>query len=188
MFKYFIFVLLLVSSSVFAEPRVRPDHWGQQIIGTQLENLYLIDKGVYRSEQPGHENIIDLKHLGIKEVLNLREFHNDKDDLKGSNLLLNRVKMNAGKVNQQQLVDALRIIKNRNGPVLLHCWHGSDRTGATVAAYRIVFNNWSKAQAIDEMVNGGYGYHKKVYPQLIPLIENLNVFEIKKELNINLLN
>ena len=49
--------------------------------------------------------------------------------------------MNAGKVSQEQLIDALRIIKNRKGPVLLHCWHGSDRTGATVAAYRIVFNN-----------------------------------------------
>jgi len=186
MFKCFIFVLLLSSSAVFAEPRVRPELWGQQIIGTQLKNLYFIDKGVYRSEQPEHENIPDLKRLGINEVLNLREFHSDNDDLKGSNLLLNRVKMNAGKVSQEQLIDALRIIKNRKDPVLLHCWHGSDRTGATVAAYRIVFNNWTKRQAIDEMINGGYGYHINVYPQLIPLIEQLNIVDIKKELNINL--
>ena len=94
--------------------------------------------------------------------------------------------MNAGKVSQEQLIDALRIIKNRKGPVLLHCWHGSDRTGATVAAYRIVFNNWTKAQAIDEMINGGYGYHINFYPQLIPFIEQLNISDIKKELNINL--
>ena len=94
--------------------------------------------------------------------------------------------MNAGKVSQEQLIDALRIIKNRKGPVLLHCWHGSDRTGATVAAYRIVFNNWTKGQAIDEMINGGYGYHINVYPQLIPLIEKLNIVDIKKELDINL--
>ena len=89
MFKRFIFVLLMTSSAVFAEPRVRPELWGQQIIGTQLENLYLIAEGVYRSAQPEHENIPDLKRLGINEVLNLREYHSDYDDLKGSNLLLN---------------------------------------------------------------------------------------------------
>ena len=32
--------------------------------------------------------------------------------------------------------------------VLLHCYHGSDRTGASVAMYRIIFQNWSTADAL----------------------------------------
>lgn len=92
--------------------------------------------------------------------------------------------MNAGEVTENQLIQALRIIKNRKGPILIHCWHGSDRTGVTVAAYRIIFNNWTKEQAVDEMVNGGTGYHSTFYPNLVVLLKNLNIEKIKKELNI----
>jgi protein tyrosine/serine phosphatase len=186
MIKYLIFALLLISSVFSAEPRVRPANWGQQVIGTKLNNLYLIDKGVYRSEQPEHENVNNLKLLGIKEVLNLRELHSDKDDLKKSNFLLKRIKMDTGDVSENQIIDALRIIKNRKGSILIHCWHGSDRTGVTAAAYRLFFNNWSKAQAIDEMINGGYGYHSRIYPKLILLLEKLNITKIKKELKIDI--
>ena len=41
MTKYLIFALLLISSVLSAEPRVRPASWGQQVIGTKLNNLYL---------------------------------------------------------------------------------------------------------------------------------------------------
>lgn len=186
MIKHLFIVLLLFSTSLYAEPRVRPGDWGQQIIGTKLDNLYLVDEGVYRSEQPEHENINNLKLLGIKEVLNLREYHSDDDNLEGSEFLLNRIKINTGDMNEQQIINALRVIRNRKGPLLLHCWHGSDRTGVIVAAYRIVFNNWTKADAIDEMVNGGYGHHSIIFPNLIPLLEELNIAKIKKELNQNI--
>lgn len=94
--------------------------------------------------------------------------------------------MNAGEVTEKQLIDVLRIIQNRKGQILVHCWHGSDRTGVTIAAYRIIFNNWSKSQAIDEMVNGGYGYHSNIYPDLVHLLKKLDVVKIKKELNISI--
>ncbi len=42
--------------------------------------------------------------------------------------------------------------------VLLHCYHGSDRTGASVAMYRIIFQNWSTTDALAEMKHGGYGF------------------------------
>lgn len=181
----YVLILLLITSSLSAEPRVRPDNWAQQVIGTELENFYRVDKGVYRSEQPEDENVENLTKLGIKEVLNLRQLHSDEDDLEESDFILQRLKMDAGEVTEDQLIQALRIIKNRKGPILIHCWHGSDRTGVTLAAYRIIFNNWSKAKAVDEFVNGGYGYHSTFYPNLVPLLENLNIEKIKKELNIN---
>jgi protein-tyrosine phosphatase len=56
-------------------------------------------------------------------------------------------------------VEALRIIRVAAKPLVIHCWHGSDRTGIVCAAYRIVFQDWTPAAALDEMVNGGYGYH-----------------------------
>jgi protein tyrosine/serine phosphatase len=157
--------------------------WGRPIIGTRLNNFYMVDKGIYRSEQPGRGDLGTIKSLGIREVLNLREFHSDEDDLTDKHLRLHRVKMRTGNITEQQIIESLRIIKNRRGPILIHCWHGSDRTGVIIAAYRVLFNNWSKSDALDEMVNGGYGYHAKFYPELTGLVENLNVERIIKALN-----
>ena len=36
-------------------------------------------------------------------------------------------------------------------PVFVHCKHGADRTGTMVAFYRILFEGWSKDEAIREM-------------------------------------
>ena len=38
-----------------------------------------------------------------------------------------------------------------NGPVLVHCWHGSDRTGCVCASHRIIFSGWSREQANAEL-------------------------------------
>ena len=120
--------------------------------------------------------------LGIKEVLNLRDWHSDKDDISDKNFLLHRIKINTGNITEEQVIEALQIIKNRKGPILIHCWHGSDRTGVIIASYRIIFNNWSKSQALDEMTNGGYGYHATIYPELVTLVENLDINKIKHAL------
>ncbi|MGD8837474.1 MAG: tyrosine-protein phosphatase [Desulfobacteraceae bacterium] len=182
--KHILMFLLLMPSLIYAEqPRLRPEAWGQPIIGTQLKNIYLVDKGIYRSEQPGRGDLEAIRSLGIKEVLNLREFHSDDDDIADKRLVLHRVKMRTGNITEQQIIESLRIIKNRRGPILIHCWHGSDRTGVIIAAYRVIFNHWSKSDALDEMVNGGYGYHAKFFSELTGLVENMNVEKIKKALN-----
>lgn len=181
-FNFTLLLLLFVSFGARAEPRLRPATWGHPVIGAQLSNLYQVDEGVYRSEQPDEETVSDLQALGIKEILNLREYHQDDGEVGKTNFTLDRVRMDAGKVTQKQVIQALRIIKDRKGPILIHCWHGSDRTGVTVAAYRILFNNWTKQQALDEMINGGYGYHASFYPNLVELVKNLDVGKMRTEL------
>jgi len=36
-------------------------------------------------------------------------------------------------------------------PVFVHCYHGKDRVGAMMAAYRIEVDGWSRRKAIREM-------------------------------------
>jgi tyrosine-protein phosphatase SIW14 len=52
----------------------------------------------------------------------------------------------------------LEIIRERrkHGPILIHCFAGIHRTGAYTAIYRMEFNGWSNADAIQEMVDRGY--------------------------------
>ncbi len=182
--KFLTVILLVFSIGVHADPRPRPVTWAQPILNTELGNFYLVDDGVYRSQQPDDDEAPDIQGLGIREVLNLRKLHSDEDDLGDAELVLHRVKMDAGSITHEQLLKSLKIIKNRNGGILVHCWHGSDRTGATIAAYRIIFNNWSKPEAIDEMRNGGYGFHESVYPNVVKLIKDIDVDRYRKELGI----
>jgi protein tyrosine/serine phosphatase len=54
--------------------------------------------------------------------------------------------------------------------VLVHCWHGSDRTGIVVAAYRIVFQNWNVEEAEKEFRDERFGYHEFWYKNLLKLL------------------
>jgi protein tyrosine/serine phosphatase len=145
--------------------------------------MYKVDDGVYRSEQPDKEQFRALEKYGIKEILNLRYWHSDNRHAKGTNLTMHRIKMNAHNANDFDVVSALRIIKNRKDPILIHCHHGSDRTGLIVAMYRITFHNISKEDAINEMVNGGFGFHE-IYDNILRYINNVNVDNIRKQLNL----
>jgi hypothetical protein len=49
------------------------------------------------------------------------------------------------------------------------------------AAYRVVIQGWSKSEAIDEMVSGGYGFHG-VWRHLPRYIESLDVQKVKSRI------
>lgn len=146
-----------------------------------VDNFHKVDEGLYRSGQPTKSDFKELEKFGITSVLNLRNHHSDNDEAKGTKIKLYRIKMNAGSLTEEDLLVAIKVIKNRQGPLLVHCWHGSDRTGAVIAMYRILYQNWTKEKAIDELVNGGYGYHK-YYGNIPELIKNIDVENFKKRL------
>jgi len=174
-------ILLLATSFCSAEVKVRPGKWGQQIIGSSLENWYKFDDKLYRSEQPDEDAMKELEAFGIKNILNLRNHHDDNDEAEGRSLTLQHIKMNAGSITEQHIIKALKVIKASKGPVLVHCWHGSDRTGTICAAYRIAIQEWSVEDAVDELVNGGYGYHS-IYKNIPKLLKSMNWADLKKKL------
>ncbi|MEJ2528204.1 MAG: tyrosine-protein phosphatase, partial [Sulfurovaceae bacterium] len=147
-FLLFIVFILSISAN---EIRLRPTDWAQPIIGSSLDNFYKVSEGVYRSEQPDSEDFDDIISVGIGEVLNLREYHSDDDEVKMHEVKLHRIEVDTGEMSEAQLREALKIIINRKSPILIHCWHGSDRTGAVIASYRVIVEGWSKEKAIDEL-------------------------------------
>lgn len=173
-------MLLVFSGSVCAEVRIRPENWAQPIIGSTLKNWYKIDDHLYRSEQPSADEFRTIRAFGIRAILNLRKYHSDDVETAGKKLKLYRHKVSAGEIGYKDIVKALRIIKKERRPILVHCRHGSDRTGAVCAAYRIVFHNWSKEHAIDELINGGYGFHS-IFDNIPNLIMGLDVKRLKTD-------
>lgn len=161
-----------------AEQLPRPAAWAKPVSSEHLTNFYQLDNKVYRSAQPDWKAFQELEQLGIRNVLSFRDYHSDNDEAKSASIRLFRVKMEAGEISDDKVIEALRIIKNAEGPVLIHCWHGSDRTGLISAMYRIVFQGWSKVDAIDELMHGGYGYHA-MYKNIPAYIRKADIGYIK---------
>ncbi len=178
--SWIVGVLILMAADAGAELRVRPIDWAQPVIGFKIDNFYKIDEAVYRSEQPNSKDMKALEEAGIRSALNLREYHSDADEAKGTHIQLYRVAMNAGEIYDTLIAKALYSIDRAKKPILIHCWHGSDRTGAVVAMYRMVFQNWPREKAIDEFKNGGFGYHEWWYPNIENYLKTVDIEKMKK--------
>lgn len=170
---------LWVTTLSASENQARPETWAVPLQTDKLQNFYKLDDKVYRSEQPDRKGFDYLRSLGIRNVLNLRDHHKDDAKAKGAGLTLYRVEMSAGRITTDEVVTALRIIRLSEGPIVIHCWHGSDRTGTVSALYRIIFQNWSKNEAIEELMQGGYGYHA-MYKNIPEFIRAADIDAIKR--------
>lgn len=148
-------------------------------------NLYRIDDKLYRSEQLTRADAPQLAELGIKSVVNLRYFdRNDNDTaLAGHGLALLNKPLLAWRVTPRQIAETLYLIEQRqtHGAVLIHCYHGADRTGLISAMYRIVYQNWPIEEAKREMQQGPYGYHS-IWRNLGKLFAEDKVRQVKAEL------
>jgi protein tyrosine phosphatase (PTP) superfamily phosphohydrolase (DUF442 family) len=151
--------LALLPMLALATP-VRPSQWAQPVAATGLPNLHLVAPGLYRSAQPEAESPRGLAQLGIRTVLSLRAGDGDRELLGGDGVALQRLPLRTWAVGENDVLAALRIMTDaRRQPLLVHCKHGADRTGLMIAAYRVVVQDWSKADALAEMKRGGYGFH-----------------------------
>jgi protein tyrosine/serine phosphatase len=124
-------------------------------------NLYRVTATLYRSAQLGQADINTLHALGIHHVIGLRAFHSDDVWLHQSGIRTSRIRILTWALNDRNVATALAAIRRaeQQGPVLLHCWHGADRTGLVIAMYRVIYQDWSKQRALEELIHGGYGYH-----------------------------
>ena len=175
-----LLLVVLFPVLVVASPTPRPANWAQPMLNSELGNWAKLDDKVYRSAQPDEDDFKMLGKFGIKAVINLREYHSDKDEADGTRITLYRFKLNASEITYDDLIKVMKVIKQQKGPILLHCWHGSDRTGAMAAAYRIVFQGWSKSAAIEELLKGGYGFHS-IYHNIPELLNSLDEEKFRRD-------
>jgi protein tyrosine/serine phosphatase len=176
-----ISLLLIIGSSAQSAESDRPISWATPIQMPGVANFYKITDYLYRSEQPTQEGMKNLKKMGIKTVINLRAFHSDLDEIQKTGLLNEELSLKTWHIEDEDVIRVLRIIRKReNGPFLMHCWHGADRLGVMCAMFRIVEQGWTKDEAIQEMVKGGYGFHA-VWLNIIEYVKNVDVERIRKK-------
>lgn len=138
-------------------------------------NFHQVDAKVWRSAQPDTADFGDLQKLGIRDVLNLREWHDDSSVSRSTGVNLHRVAINPGNVREKDLIQAVKILRDARSPILVHCWHGSDRTGTVVALYRMTVDRWTREKAVTEFTDPRFGYHAGTYPELRRYLEKVDI-------------
>ncbi len=163
----------------------RPADWAKPYLLAGVCNLYKVSPELYRSAQPTAGGMVNLEANGIITVVNLRSFHSDRDEIGNTGLNYIHIPMKAWHPEEENIIEFLKIFKDKKKtPVLVHCQHGSDRTGTMCALYRIIVQGWPKTKAIDEMRCGGFGFHK-IWDDLATWINSLNLEEIRAKAGVN---
>lgn len=188
-------VVLLLHGCATHQPALitgpRPSTWAVQIKNTSdVPNSYKITDNIYRSGQPTAKGIAELVDPGsgihIKTIIDLRQFHKNDIPASASQLRVEQVPLYAGQIDakiiDEAVIKVMKILSHeKNGPFLIHCKYGADRTGLMSAMYRILYQNWSKEMAIDEMLNGGYGFHS-IWTNIIEYIEKADIESLRNAL------
>lgn len=179
--KFIPFSLIILIISLHASA-ANLNHASDRATPIQMKgvgNLYRVNNNLYRSAQPTEEGMKNLEQIGIKTIINLRAFYTDTDEIKGTALLSEELSIYTWWIKYEDIIHVLRIIeKKENAPFLIHCKHGADRTGVMIAMYRIVEQGWSREEAIEEMLDSGYGFHY-IWSNIIDFIRNADIDKIK---------
>lgn len=178
-----LLVSLIVLGTGASQKLPRPEKWAQLVPSTTLSNWYKLDDDVYRSEQPNRQGFEEIYAKGIRSIINLRTNHSDASLVEGLGFYMFNVPMTAWGFKEADVVLALKAIQAAPKPVLVHCQYGADRSGVVLAMYRIVFQDWTKEDALAELTNGGFGFHWMFYPNIPAFIRRVDVAKIKEQLD-----
>jgi protein tyrosine/serine phosphatase len=151
-------LLLVLALPGFA--LARDASWAKPLKLAGASNLNQMSETLFRSAQPTAEGFKQLEvQYHIVTDIDLRLSHSDAPFLAGTKIAPATAPMST-LMSDADVIKALRLIvaAEKQGPVLVHCQRGADRTGVVMAMYRVVIQGWPKEKAIAEMEQGGFAY------------------------------
>lgn len=122
---------------------------------TGIENFGKVSDRYYRGSQPGVAELVKLKALGVKTIVDLR-----KDRVREASAwardaglqYINIPLTTHDAATKEQTAYFLSVVNDPvNWPVYVHCKGGRHRTGEMTAIYRITQDGWNANQAYEEM-------------------------------------
>ena len=138
------------------------NQYAAHLAAVTIRNFHVVDAHVYRGGRPTLVEVAQLKDLGVRTILSLETYavepwegFNEQQETAKLGMNFERIAMSPlpyPEPSVTQINDALKVLMDPDmQPVFVHCYHGSDRTGVTVGAYRIVADGWTVDSAISEI-------------------------------------
>jgi tyrosine-protein phosphatase SIW14 len=131
-----------------------------------IPNFHEVHPWLFRGGQPNQDGMHRLYDMGVRTVIDLRSDPNqiasEQQVCQAHGMRFISIPMSASRSPSQQAISKFLSIvdgaskKGDNGAVFVHCHHGSDRTGAMIAIYRMQHDHYSYDQANSEMMKYGF--------------------------------
>lgn len=158
----------------------RPDHWADRLQVPGVPNLARVSPALYRGGQPTREGFEALQQLGIKTVVSLRTYGSDRRLAVQYGLDYEHIPIALWNPEYDELVAIIRLAtKEPQQPVYIYDERGTNRVGLVAAIYRVVVDDWSRQEAVREMLKGGYGM-RPLWRNLEKYVRGLQVDEFRK--------
>ena len=126
-----------------------------EVPGVSIANFAQVNDHYYRGSQPTADQFAELKRLGIKTVIDLREDYKKDEETSVRDLGMNffRIPLKTRvAATEEQTAFFLGLVNDpANWPVYVHCKGGRHRTGAMTGIYRITHDGWTADQVWEEM-------------------------------------
>ena len=152
---YFVHAFLVISVLAFALVAMPAPAHHSDVSGVTIDNFGKINENYYRGSQPNQMEFAQLKRLGIKTVIDLREDYKKTEETWVRDLGMTYVRIplkTKVAATEEQWKLFLGLVNDpASQPVYVHCKGGRHRTGAMTAIYRITHDGWTANQAYEEM-------------------------------------
>ncbi len=129
-----------------------------------LPNFHQVHPYLYRGGEPSPKGMKQLSEMGVKTLIDLRApteaAHNEKKLAKELGMTYINLTMTAEAPTKKQVDTLLKTVdeaREKNEPVLVHCAHGSDRTGCMIGIIRVTRDNWGFDDTYKEMRKYWFG-------------------------------
>ncbi|MBX3278816.1 MAG: tyrosine-protein phosphatase [Acidobacteria bacterium] len=147
--------LIALAFTIFCFAAATAQAQSQREFALDIENFGRINEHYYRGAQPDQEGFAQLKSLGVKTVIDLREDREPEAEGWVSRLgmrYFNIPLSSRRAATDEQTAYFLALVNDPNNwPVYVHCAGGRHRTGEMTAIYRITGDGWTADQAYQEM-------------------------------------
>jgi len=133
-----------------------------------LPNFHEVHPFLYRGGEPSREGMKKIKEMGITTIFDLRnpgeKSYDEKEEARQLGIRYISMPMNSKAPTQKQIKRLLEEIdrakektpstdseKSAKNAVLVHCAHGSDRTGCMIGIWRVMRDGYNYDSAYQEM-------------------------------------
>lgn len=127
-------------------------------------NFGQINPNYYRGAQPERAGMTELKALGVKTVIDLRNDDDvDQEEpalASGAGINYIRIPMSTRETpTPEKVSEFLKLVNDpAHQPVYVHCVEGRHRTGVMTAVYRMTQDSWTADKAFKEMKQFRFGF------------------------------
>lgn len=116
---------------------------------------------IWRSGRPTEASLQDLWNRGVRTIIDLE---NDPAVIQSEMAIAKKMGFafysyptdSFWAPDDAKMNEIINILRTTKVPVLVHCYHGEDRTGLVIGLERVFLEKWPASKAYDEMINRGF--------------------------------